>query len=351
MGLLSRSLAFKQAFSNIDIETSAWAKIVQAVKAYYKPEHKPELARSAELFLESWRILRDEYESGLYKRFDSLPVKEQRQQEQSTARENKGRMVLSLFALHDLAMTCSRLHEEYKDKTGKCKLDVCALRYGWKGNTTTEVLEIEEGNEENDGTKPPWPKGSGIAHVLPLKDPLGRLLEEANSFKEAAFIIANICSLQVASVSEPLKEYQDGCDFIRDSLYWMRLRTSMEIESAGAASDSHRFMQMQEKTKKNSEDDEDERTRKKLVLKINDWESKKKPLDKKEEEELSDLFDQLHVTSLSELLICQLERFHITDGADLWPYKGESFEHIQEEKKNDSDNEDEEEERPLLRGG
>jgi len=347
MPLVSQSLAFKQTFSNIDIETSARAKLDQAATAYYKLE----LARSAKLFLESWRILRNEYESGLYKRLDySLPVKEQMQQERSVARENKGRMLLSFVALHDLARTCSRINEEYKDKAGKCKLDVYALRYGWKGNTTTEVLEIEEDDEENDVIKPPWPEGSGIAHVLPLKDPLGRLLEEADSFKEAAFIIANICSLQVASASEPLKEHQDGCDFIRDSLLWMRRRTSFEIASVKAASDSHRFKQMQEKTKKNSEDDEDERTRKKLVLKMNDWESKKKPLDKKDEEELSDLFDQLHVTSLSEQLIRQLERFHVTDGAGLWPYKGESFEHIQE-KKNDSDDEDEEEERPLQRGG
>jgi hypothetical protein len=346
MPLVSQSLAFKQTFSNIDIETSARTKLDQAATAYYKPE----LAKSAKLFLESWRILRNEYESGLYKRLDySLPVKEQMQQEQLVARENKGRMLLSLVALHDLARTCSRINEEYKDKAGKCKLDVYALRYGWKGNTTTEVLEIEEYDEENDAIKRSWPEGSGVAHVLPLKDPLGRLLEEADSFKEAAFIIANICSLQVASVSKPLKEQQDGCDFIRDSLLWMRRRTSFEIVLVKAASDSHRFKQMQEKTKKNSEDDEDERTRKKLVLKMNDWESKKKPLDKKDEEELSDLFDQLHVTSLSEQLIRQLERFHVTDRAGLWPYKGESFEHIQE-KKNDSDDEDEEE-RPLLRGG
>ena len=332
MPLVSQSLAFKQTFSNIDIETSARAKLDQAATAYYKLE----LARSAKLFLESWRILRNEYESGLYKRLDySLPVKEQMQQERSVARENKGRMLLSFVALHDLARTCSRINEEYKDKAGKCKLDVYALRYGWKGNTTTEVLEIEEDDEENDVIKPPWPEGSGIAHVLPLKDPLGRLLEEADSFKEAAFIIANICSLQVASASEPLKEHQDGCDFIRDSLLWMRRRTSFEIVSVHPET---------------LEDDEDERTRKKLVLKMNDWESKKEPLDKKDEEELSDLFDQLHVTSLSEQLIRQLERFHVTDRAGLWPYKGESFEHIQE-KKNDSDDEDEEEERPLQRGG
>jgi hypothetical protein len=36
------------------------------------------------------------------------------------------------------------------------------------------------------------------------------------------------------------------------------------------------------------------------VWKANDEELKKKPLDKKDEEELSDLFNQLYVTSLSE---------------------------------------------------
>jgi hypothetical protein len=346
MGLISDSLAYKQTFSNIDIETSAWAKLNQATTAFYKLEN----AKSAKLFLESWRILRNEYESGLYnvKLLDySLPFPKQWQQEQSMARENKGRMLLSLIALHDLARACSRTNEEYKDKAGKCKLDVYALRYGWKGNTTTEVLEIEEGDEGNNEINRSWPEGSGIAHVLPLKDPLGRLLEEANTFKEAAYIIASICSLQVASISErtePMKEHQDGCHFISDSLLFMRLRTRSEIAAFKAARDRQTqeksFEQMQEKTKENSGDDEDERTRKKLVLKMNDWESKEKPLDQKDEEELSDLLNQFRVTSLSEQLIRQLERFHVTDRAGLWPYKGESFEHIQE-KKNDSDDEDE----------
>ncbi|KAH6667736.1 hypothetical protein B0J14DRAFT_658519 [Halenospora varia] len=260
-------------------------------------------------------------------------------------------MLLSLVALHDLARACSLNNEEYKDKAGKCKLEVYALRYGWEGNTTTEILEIEE----NDKIKPPWPVGSGIAHVLPLKDPLGRLLEEVESFKEAAFVIASICSLQVACVSGPLKEYQDGCDFITDSLLWMRLKTSLEIASVKAASDNG-FKQMQETNEKNSEEeeDEDEKTRRRLVVKMKDWESKKNPLDKKDEEDLVDLFDQLQVTSPSEQLIRQLERFHITDTAGLWPYKGKSFEHMQE-KKNDSadqdEDEDDEEKRPLLRGG
>jgi hypothetical protein len=57
------------------------------------------------------------------------------------------------------------------------------------------VLKIKEYNKENDIIKRSWPKRSGVAYVLLLKDPLERLLEEVDSFKEAVFIIANICSL------------------------------------------------------------------------------------------------------------------------------------------------------------
>jgi hypothetical protein len=99
-------------------------------------------------------------------------------------------MLLGFVALHDLARACSRNIEEYKDKAGKYKLELYAPRSGWPGNTTTKELEIEENYKIK-----PWPKGSGIAHVLLLKDPLGRLLEEVDSFKEAVVIIVSICSL------------------------------------------------------------------------------------------------------------------------------------------------------------
>src|SRR4051794_12484759 len=104
MPLVSQSLAFKQTFSNLGVETSAQAKLDRAATAY----DKAELTKSAELFLESWRILRNEYESGLFTPPDSsLPAKERVQRERSVARENKGRLLLSLFALHDLARACS----------------------------------------------------------------------------------------------------------------------------------------------------------------------------------------------------------------------------------------------------
>ncbi|KAH7363950.1 hypothetical protein BKA65DRAFT_490000 [Rhexocercosporidium sp. MPI-PUGE-AT-0058] len=333
MPLVSRSLAFKQEFSNLGVETSAQAKLNEATTAY----DKAELTKSAELFLESWRILRNEYESSLFTpRDSSLSLKAQIHQEKSLARENQGRLLLSLFALHDLARACSRVHGEYKDNAGKCKLDVYALRYGWKGNTTTEALEVEADGEGDDGIKPPWPEGSGIAHVLLLKDPLGRLLEDADSFKEAAIVIANLCSLQFSSLSGSLQEHREGCDFISDSLLWIRRRASFEIASTKAARNGRQFEQIQEEGSENSEE---EKARKKLIFKMND--GKSKGAVDKEEEELSDLINQLHVTSLPDQLIHQLERFHVTEEASRWPYRGKSFEHTQE-KKNLLDEEDDE---------
>jgi hypothetical protein len=200
-------------------------------------------------------------------------------------------MLLSFVALHDLAKVYSHNHEEYKDKAGKCKLDVYAPRSSWSGNTTIEALEIEKNNEIKS-----WPKGSTIVHVLLLKDPLGRLLEKADSFKEAAVIIASICSLQVACISDPLKEHLDGCKFLSDSLLWMRLKTSFEVASIKAASgETSSFEQMQEDKRDNIED-EDEKTRRKLIVKMEELESKKNPINKEEEEELIDLFKRCHVT-------------------------------------------------------
>ena len=67
----SDPLAIKQTFSRLDIETRAWAKLDQVATAFYNKE----LTNSTELFLESWHILQNEYESSLYKWLDSLPKK------------------------------------------------------------------------------------------------------------------------------------------------------------------------------------------------------------------------------------------------------------------------------------
>jgi hypothetical protein len=103
-------------------------------------------------------------------------------------------MLLSFTALLDLIKACYRNTEEYRDGNDKYKLKVYALRHGWLRNTTTEILEFKEETEEKLEYKIS-PKGSGIAYVLLLKDLLGRLLDEADSFNDAASVITHICSL------------------------------------------------------------------------------------------------------------------------------------------------------------
>ncbi|KAH8674830.1 hypothetical protein BGZ60DRAFT_429799 [Tricladium varicosporioides] len=338
--LLLKNLATTQPFSRLKIETSARAELYKAKKEYCEGE----LTKSANLFLKSWRILRNEYESNLFRRVDySLTRREQFEQQEFATRENKERLFLSLVALHDLAVACVYNKEKYKDLTGKCKLDVYALRYGWEGNTITEVLEIEE----NGVIKSLWPIGSGVAHVLPLKDPLGRILEEAESFGEAAFHMINICSLQIDCFSESLKEYREGYNFFRDNLGWIHLLASLELKPT--IKNTHDIEQMRETREKTLK--EDEKTKRRLVVKMEDWKSKNNPLDKKDEEELGDLLDRLYVISPSEELIRQLEQFYTKDAGGIYPYKDKSFEYMQEkgDDEGDIDEDDvDEEEMPLL---
>jgi hypothetical protein len=137
---------------------------------------------------------------------------------------------------------------------------------------------------------------------IQVMDPLGRLLEEVDSFKKAAVIIADICSLQVGCILESSGECLDGYKFIEDSLMWMRLRTSSEATAIKDAEKAKTFGfdQIQHKgTRDIEESDEDERTERKLKVKMPELESKDGPPSLDEETELlsltDDLADKLHV--------------------------------------------------------
>jgi hypothetical protein len=75
----------KQILKDLNIETKASVKLDDGATAFLKRE----LTKSANLFLESWRMLQNEYESGLYKRLDSLPKKEQSAAAESSLREQR----------------------------------------------------------------------------------------------------------------------------------------------------------------------------------------------------------------------------------------------------------------------
>ena len=175
--MLGKSIATtKQVLRDFNIETKASVMLNDGATAF----HKGELTKSANLFLKSWRTLQNEHESSLYKRLDSLPKKEQSEQRQRVVRENRERMLLSFVALHDLAIACSLNLGDYIDRKGKYMLELNAPPVGWSRDTTVEVLDVGEEDELKT-----LPKGSPM-HGLgtQVMDPLGRLLEEVDSFKK-----------------------------------------------------------------------------------------------------------------------------------------------------------------------
>jgi hypothetical protein len=103
-------------------------------------------------------------------------------------------MLLSFTTLYNLTKACYYNIKEYRDENGKYKLKVYTLRYGWLGNITTEILEFEEEIKEKVEYKI-FSKGSSIAYILLFKDPLGRLLDEVDSFNNTTSIVIYIYSL------------------------------------------------------------------------------------------------------------------------------------------------------------
>lgn len=218
MSILSQRLASKERFANLDIEPSTRAKLTQAGRAF----HKKELTKSANLFLNSYRTLNSKFERNLYIVHDALLNQE--------IRDNKERIFLSLISLHDFAQACSRNYDEYKDEDGKCKLDVYALRSGWSSLSITDDIQTDENDEVRS-----WQQGRSVTHLLPLYDPVGRVLNDAASFQEAAIAVSKICSFQVACMSDTFNKHEDGYKFMIDSMSWTCLRISGQEASVKAA--------------------------------------------------------------------------------------------------------------------
>jgi hypothetical protein len=295
--MLSQRLASEERFADLDIEPSTRAKLTQAGRAF----HKRELTKSANLFLDSYRILHSEFERNLYTLRDALLKQE--------IRKNEERMLLSLISLHDLAQACSRNYDEYKDEDGKCKLEIHALRSGWSSLSIADDIQIEENDEVKN-----WQQGKSVAHLLPLYDPLGRVLKDAASFQEAAIAVSKICSFQAACISYSFNKHEDGYKFMIDSMSWTRLRISGQEASVKAAKlNTSKFTQIQEP--RNDDLKENENTRKILVPNLR-LEAEISPLSKEEEEEISNLFNQVKVTPYSGINFKQMQEQEESNSSD-----------------------------------
>lgn len=177
---------------------SALVCIVQIVPLLADGEH----TKLANQLLDAWRILQNEYEENLYDHLGDSAI--------DLAAKNGRLSALATIVLYDLVMACYNNIGEYRytaesseGKVGQCKLNVLAPqperkphtpagvlepRYRWKGSTTVDTLEFEDNV---------WEEGSEITHIIQTKDALGRLLDGAENFRDAALILARLCKIQV----------------------------------------------------------------------------------------------------------------------------------------------------------
>ena len=288
----SGSLACRQPFSRLSVKTVASIKLRDATTAFQNRE----FTKSANLFLESWRILQNEYESNLYKQYENIfRISPLSSKDDPIVHENKERMFLSFVALHDLAAACLSNFEDYKDKDGKCNLDLNTLQAGWSRDTTAEALEVEtsEALSIKDGSSEPLPIGSAVSRLgIQLRDPLGRLLEKAETFIEAGIIIMKTLSFQFQFAFRPLTELMGACEFLDYSILsntrFPRIYTEVKRDFENASV-------VREEENRDMMEEEDE-TRKKLIVKRQKLKSGPNPLSAQEEEKLVSLFGNMQVT-------------------------------------------------------
>ncbi|KIM93142.1 hypothetical protein OIDMADRAFT_36068 [Oidiodendron maius Zn] len=286
------SLAYRRPFSRLGVETAASVKLTDATTAF----NKGEFTKSANLFLQSWRILQNEYESNLYKQYDRSFNINPLGKDYQIVRENKERTFLSLVALHDLAAAClSNYSEDYKDEDGKCKLDLNTLHAVWSRDTTAEALEIEttEALGIKDGSTIPLPIGSAVTRLgIQLRDPLGRLLEKAETFIEAGIIIMRILSFQFQFAFRPLKEVMDACKFFDDSISTNTWFPGIYLEGKRNVKN----VSIAREAPNRDTTEEDDEIRKKLIVKMQELKNGPSPLSTQEEEKLLSLFNNMQVT-------------------------------------------------------
>jgi hypothetical protein len=154
------------------------------------------MIESANGFLNVWRVTQGELERQVHTPFESKLATLYKHGEHPGLYEdlveslqfNRQKLTsLSLCALHNLALACYYcIGKEYRDDEGECVLDVCITRSGY-----TAVDEIEVDDKINRPS-------SDIASVLDIRDPLGNLLNNSNSFREAACIVAHCCYMQAS---------------------------------------------------------------------------------------------------------------------------------------------------------
>jgi hypothetical protein len=188
---LMTELVTKQSFD--PPKTAANDTLKQAARAY----RNGEMTKSANLFLEAWRILDIEHKNYLGGRFELLPpwnADISRLVLKDLARESQARVLMGHCALTDLALACLGSTSKYKflDADGyfSYTLNCCGLEDEYHGQITTEDLDL-------DGKI--WPRGSRVYRMFRLSDDMGFTIKNQESFAVAAYSFAchGLCALKL----------------------------------------------------------------------------------------------------------------------------------------------------------
>lgn len=174
-------------------KTAANETLKHAARAY----HNGEMIKSANLFLEAWRILHIEHQNYLGGRFELLPpwnADISKLVPKDLARECQARVLMGYCALTDLALACLGSTGEYKFLADDGYFSYTLNCYGLEdkpyGQITTEDLDLEGKI---------WPRGSRVYKMFRLADDMGYRIQNEEGFAGAAYSFAchGLCALEL----------------------------------------------------------------------------------------------------------------------------------------------------------
>jgi hypothetical protein len=125
----------------------------------------------------------------------------------------------SLCGLHNFVLACYyAIGEKYKDNKGNYKLTLLALPKSESYYTLTgHLVEVDEQERRKRRLQP----AEDVTAALDLRDPIRTMLNDAQSFKDAANIAAHYCYIQASIYKKNLRYYKS----IKSYMPWIIVRT------------------------------------------------------------------------------------------------------------------------------
>lgn len=194
----------------------------------YKQRHYID---SANTFLKTWRFYQDilamQLHTKLADKLKELKITRGKVSGYSSIcddleRQHNLLIDKSLCSLHDFVLACYyAMGEKYRDDKGNCKLILLALPGSESYYTLAEdLIEVDKWQRE----KKKIATGREVTAALDLRDPIGTMLNDAQSFRDAANIAAHYCYIQASIYRKDLRCYKS----IKSNMHWIIILTCQD---------------------------------------------------------------------------------------------------------------------------